>query len=136
MALVHSKSTILTIGGTDLSAYTKESELTQEVDEKDVTVYGQDGHIVRGGLTSGKFTFSGFYDSTAVSGPRAVLNTIIQNAANVTIVRRAEGTGSGKPEDEFSCLLKSYVETNAVEDFVAWSAEATVSGDVDSTPQS
>lgn len=135
MALIHGKGTVITLDGVDLSQYVKTSEFTQEQDEHDVTAYGSEGHKFRGGLTTGKFTMSGFYDSTAVSGPRAKLNALVKTETTVTLVRRPEGTGSGKPEDECSVLVKSYVETSPVDDMVTWSCECTVSGDVDATAQ-
>lgn len=136
MALVHGKNTVVLIDSVDISTYVKKSEFSREIDEHDVTTYGRNSHVVRGGLLGGKFTMDGVYDSTAVSGPRAKLNALIAAGTNVTLVRRPEGTGSGKPEDEVSVLVKSYVETNPVDDFVAWSCECTLAGDVDSTAQS
>jgi hypothetical protein len=136
MALVHGKDTYVSIDAVDLSAYVKTSEFTREIDEHDVTTYGNDSHIVRGGLLGGKFSMSGVYDTTAVSGPRAKLNGLIAAGINVTLIRRPEGTGSGKPQDSVSVLVKSYVETNPVDDYVAWSCECTLAGDVDSTAQS
>lgn len=136
MALVHGKNTVVELDGEDLSQYVKTSEFTREIDEHDVTTYGANAHRVRGGLLGGKFTMSGVYDSTDSTGPRAVLNALIAAGANVTLVRMPEGTGTGKPQDSVSVLVKSYVETNPVDDYVTWSCECTLSDDVTSTTQS
>lgn len=135
MALIHGRLTVIKVDSTDLSTYTKTSELTKEYDDHDVTTYGNTGHVHRSGLTDGKFTMSGNYDTTASTGPRAKFNIIYAAAANVTILRMPEGVGTTKAQDSFSAMLKSYVETSPVDDYVTWSAEFSVSGAVDVTPQ-
>jgi hypothetical protein len=136
MTFIHGKGTVVKLDAVDLSAYIKTSEFSQENDEHDVTTYGNDAHRVRSGLTGGKFTMSGWYDSTAVSGPRAKINALIQAGANVTLIRQPEGAGTALPQDEVEVMVKSYAETSPVDDIVAWSCECTLSGTVDSTPQS
>ena len=89
--------------------------------------------MYEGGLTDSKFTMSGTYDSTAVTGPRAALNPLL--ATTVAVIRQPEGAGTGKPQDSFSAVLTGYVETNPVADMVKWSAEFQVSGAVNSTAQ-
>lgn len=137
MAFVHGKNTVVKVATKDLSAYTDSSELNQSGDSHDVTTYAAattgGGHVYEGGLTDGKFTFSGTYDSTAVTGPRAVLKPLLRTT--VAVIRQPEGTGTGKAQDSFSGVLTGYVETNAVADMVKWSAEVTISGAVDGTPQ-
>lgn len=135
MAKQHSKDTVVTVDGDDLSAYTNSSEFTHEGDEHDTTTYGSDGHTYSKGLTNGVFTMGGFYDSTASTGPRAVLQPLVAGAA-VTVVRRPEGTGSSLPQDSFSGMLTSYVESAPVADYITWSARFRISGDVNSTAQS
>lgn len=136
MAFVHGKGTVVKLDAVDLSQYVKTSEFTRENDEHDVTTYGRNSHRVRSGLKGGKFTMSGIYDNTLVSGPRAKIGALIAADVNVTLVRQPEGTGSGKPQDSVEVMVKNYVETSPVDDMVAWSCECTLSGDVDSTPQS
>jgi hypothetical protein len=90
--------------------------------------------VFLGGLTSGTVTISGKYDSTASTGPRA---SILPNrGAVVELIHRPEGTGASLPQDTVDVLVKSYVQTHPVADYVMWSVELTMSGDVDSTAQS
>lgn len=133
MAHVHGKNTVVKVGADDLSQYTNASELTKGADTHDTTTYGNNAHRYDGGLLDSKYTMSGVYDSTAATGPRAVLNPLVGTAA--TVVRQIEGAGSGKPQDSFSAILNSYVETAPTADMVAWSSEWTIDGEVDSTPQ-
>lgn len=134
MARVHSKNTVITVDGNDLSAFTNTSEFNPTTDEHDVTTYGKDGRVFAGGLTNGSFTMGGFYDSTAMTGPRAVLQAL-KAGPPVTVVRQPEGAGVGLPQDSFSGLLTSYQESAPVADYQQWSATFRVSGDVDSTAQ-
>ncbi len=133
MALVHGKNTVLKVASTDLSTYVKTSEFSFGSDEHDMTTYGASAHVVKGGLLGGKFTFSGNYDSTAVSGPRAKLLSLI--GTEVAVIRQPEGTGSTKAQDSFNGNIKSYVETNPVNDYVSFSCEITISGTVNSAAQ-
>jgi hypothetical protein len=134
MSKVHGKVTFVSLDGDDLSQYCDNSELKFEADEHDVTTYGNDGHVFLGGLTSGSVTISGKYDSTAGSGPRAVIQPL--KGTVVELVHRPEGTGSSLPQDTMDVLVKSYVQTHPTADYVTWSVELTISGDVDSTAQS
>jgi hypothetical protein len=54
----------------------------------------------------------------------------------VVLIHRPEGTGASLPQDEVDVLVKSYVQTHPVADYIMWSVELTMSGDVDSAAQS
>ena len=133
MSKVHGKSTVIKVDANDISTYVNASELTEGADSHDNTGYGEDGHRYDGGLLDSKFTMSGKYDNTASTGPRAVLKPLVGQKASIT--RQPEGTGAGKPQDLFTGLLTSYVETNPVADYISWSAEWLVDGTVDDTAQ-
>ncbi|HEX6969409.1 MAG TPA: hypothetical protein VF174_11460 [Micromonosporaceae bacterium] len=137
MAKVHGKNTVVKVDDNDLSQYCNTSEFEATKDTHDTTGYGADGHEFSEGLTNGTFTMGGVYDSTAGTGPRAVLKPLTKaGAGTVTVVRQIEGTGAGKPQDSFTAILTSYTESAPVADMVAWQAEFQISGDVDDTPQS
>jgi hypothetical protein len=133
MAFKHGKDTYVSVDGDDLSAYTDMSEFTKTGDSHDVTTYGKDSHVYQGGLLDGGFTMGGTYDSTAGTGPRAVLEPIVGTV--VEVIRRPEGTGSSLPEDTFDALVTKYTESNPVADMVKWTAEFQISDDVDSSAQ-
>lgn len=133
MAKKHGKDTVVKIGASDISAFCNASEITKSADTHDTTTYGNSAHRYNGGLLDNKFTCSGLYDNTAVTGPRAVLNGIV--GTTVAVTRQPEGTGTGRPQDAFNAILNQYVETNPVADMVSWSAEFTIDGDVTSTTQ-
>ena len=133
MSFVHGKNTFVSVDGNDLSAFTDTSTFTDGADVHDLTTYGKNSHVHEGGLGTGSFQMSGSYDNTAGTGPRAVLKP--RKGTTCTVIRRPEGTGSGKPQDSFDGVLASYVETSPVGDFVKWSAEFTISDDIDDTAQ-
>jgi hypothetical protein len=133
MADSHGSKTVVILNGVDISQYCDNSDNKRGADEHDKTTYGKNSHVVRGGLKNGSSTLSGIYDTTAGTGPRAVINPLI--GSNVTYIQRVEGTGVGKPQDSVQVHVKSYVETRPVADLVRWSAELTYSDDVTSTTQ-
>lgn len=133
MAFQHGKDTVILTNGTDLSTFTDTSEFERGADEHDVTTYGKDDHVVSGGLGTGSFTMGGTYDNAASGSPRAVLEPLI--GTTVTIIRRPEGTGAGRPQQSFAGLLKSYKETAPVADMIKWAAEFTKSDAVTRTTQ-
>jgi hypothetical protein len=133
MALAHSKRTFVSLDGDDLSAFTNTSNFEKNSDEHDVTTYGKDAHVVAGGLLGGAATMGGFYDTTASTGPRAVIEPLVGTV--VEYIRQPEGTGSGKPQDKVDVLVKKYTESSPVADYVTWSLDMTFSDVIDSTAQ-
>ena len=132
MTFVHSKTTVITVGGSDLSAFTNESSFGRKADKHDVTTYGKNDHVYAPGLGDGDFSMGGVYDNS-VTGPRDVLEPLV--GTMVTVIRKPEGTGSGLPQDSFSSLLEEYVETSPVADYVKWTAKFQPSDAVTSTNQ-
>lgn len=134
MARVHSKNTVVKLDDNDLSVYCTNSEIARKSDIHDVTTYGKNSHVKDGGLFDGTAKLEGIYDSTAVSGPRAVIEPLI--GTTVPFVRQIEGTGSGKPQDSVDVVVAGYTESAPVADMVKWSCDLELSDDVDSTAQS
>lgn len=130
---IHGKSTVIKINSKDLSLVTKSSELSRGADTHDTTGYGLDDYTFQGGLRKADFTAEGTYDSTAVTGPRAVLAPII--GQTVPLIRQPEGTGSGKPQDSCSIVIEEFVESSPYNDMVKWSVKGKVSGAVNTTAQ-
>lgn len=119
MTFIHGKNTYISVDGNDLSAFTDSSELGRTADVHDVTTYGKDDHVYEGGLGDSTFKMSGTYDN-GVAGP-SVLEDLVKS--KVVLVRRKEGTGTGKPQETVDVVVKGYTESNPVADMVKWSAE-------------
>lgn len=133
MSTVHGKLTVITVATKDISAYCKTSSYEGSADVHDTTGYGKDAKTKAGGLKDGKFTCGGTYDNTASTGPGNALKPAL--GTTVAVVRKLEGTGTGKPQESFSAVLSKYVETSPHDDMVSWSAEFEISDVITTTTQ-
>lgn len=136
MAKVHGKVTAVSLDGHDLSVYANNAQIEITIDSHDVTTFGKNSHVFHGGLLNGTGTISGFYDSTAMSGPRAVIEPIMLAGDVVPFLYKPEGTGTGKPQDAVDVLVTKYTQTSPVADMVTWSADLQFSDDLDASAQS
>lgn len=132
MAFRHGKDTEITVDSDDLSDYSNTSTLDQESDEHDVTTYGRDDYVVQGGLLKGAGSVGGIYDDGA-AGPKAVIEPLIGKV--VTLIRKPIGTGTGKPQETVSVLVKKYSETSPVAGMITWQMDFTKSGAIARTTQ-
>lgn len=130
---LHGRFTQVLLAAIDLSTYTNNSTFEMTGDAHDTTTYGMNSHGFDPGLFNGSATLTGFYDRTAVVGPRAAVRPIINTM--VPFTHRPEGAGSGKPQDVVTVHVGKYNETAPVADMVTFNIELQFSGDVDSTPQ-
>lgn len=135
MAFVAAKGVVVTIDGDDLSAYSNSITFTRTADTLDVTTFGKNSKVYISGLKDATASVEGIYDSTAMTGPGAVLRPLVGGAA-VTLVYRPEGTGSGKPEAEVDVVVNSYEESAEVAGVISWTAEMQCSDDIDDAAQS
>lgn len=135
MATAHGKLTNITIATKDISPYCKNSSLERTAKTHDVTGYAPTGDatVFAGGLRTASFNVSGFYDNTALTGPRNVLAA--QEGNTLAVVRKVEGTGTGKPQEAFNAILEKYTETNPNDDMVTWAADFQVTGPITVTAQ-
>lgn len=137
MAFKHGKSAVFLLGTDDLSAFLDNIEWSRERETGETTTFGAtgDNKTYLGGLRDSSFTMTGKYDSTATTGPAAVLNAAITSDTATVAKIRAEGTGSGLPEIEVSCFVTGYTESVPVGDIVTFSADFQCTGAVDLTVQ-
>ncbi len=134
MARKHSKLTVILIAGTDISQYCTDSNVEKSAGTEDNTTYGKNSIVKDATLLTGAFGCSGKYDSTASTGPRALLIPLI--GTSVTVKHRPEGTGSGLPQDSFTAVITKYTETAPVAGYRTWALETEPSDDWDHTAQS
>ena len=134
MAAVHGRNTYISVDTTDISAYCDNSELSQDTDTDETSAYGDDNKTYIAGLIDSTFSCEGKYDNGA-SGPKAIIEAVIDGQVAVALVRRPEGTGSGLPEENFSAICESYVETNPVGGKITWSSDWQVTGPITRSTQ-
>lgn len=133
MSTAKSKDLVVLIAGSDISQYCDSNEHHKKPDIVDKTTYGKNSHVKEGTLLDGNGSLGGIYDTSLVSGPRAVLNPLC--GQTVAYIRRPEGTGSGKAQDAVNVVVGEYVETAPLSDIVRWTCALEYSDDIDSTPQ-
>jgi hypothetical protein len=134
MAQVHGKDGAILVGTADCSPFTNSIDWDSSADTHDTTTFGATGHTYAGGLTDGKVSLKGIYDTTAITGPRAAVQAKL--GLTVAFKYRPEGIGTGKPETSCQVVVNSYKESVPVADMVTWEAELTISGAATTTTQS
>lgn len=134
MATIHGKDTYVSVNSVDLSSFTSASTMDRGADSHDVTTYGSTAHKYASGLKIHKATLSGVCDTVTGGGPGPTFRPLLGGLA-VVFIRRLQGTGSGKPEENMNVIVTSYKESNPVADMVTWTAELQVTGDITTTLQ-
>lgn len=132
MAEVHNKHTVVTLDGDDLSTWLNNSDWTRNPDSHDLTTYGKDDHVHKGGLGDGSTDLEGKYDDGA-AGPRAIIEPL--EGQNVTLIYRPEGTGAGLPQRSVDVLVGEYKETAPVAGYRMWTVKLQHSDAVTRTTQ-
>lgn len=136
MAFVHSKTTVVTLDGEDLSEFGTSVEFNREVETHDTTTFGKNSKTYAAGLKDGTATLEGIYDNTAVTGPSAIIGPLFNSGEEAEFVYQPEGLGTGKPTRTVSVIVSSFNENAPVNDMVQWTAEFQFTGDVAETSQS
>lgn len=132
MSFVHGKGSKFSITDSgaverDLSAYLTNVELPLEIDLPDSTTLGASAHrhqVV--GLKDATITLTGFFDSTATSGPHVVLSGLYGFANASTFKYGPEGSSSGKVRFTGAARLRSYRTNAPVDGLVPFTAELAV----------
>lgn len=136
MAFVHGKDSVFKIddsGGTlrTLSTYVDEvSGLPGERGLSEVTAMGDGGVKNIPGLHNGQFSISGHYDSTATTGPDAVLASLMSATATASFEYGPEGGANGKIKYYGECWMTKYEVNSEVAEKVSFSADFQVDGTV------
>lgn len=135
MAFVHGKDAIFKIddsGGVlrDLSAYSDKIDFSNSVDTGETSTFAVEAKTYVSGLSDATFSVSGKYDSTATTGPDAVLNGLVGNEASSTYECGPEGGTAGKVRYTGECFLTGYAISAPVGDVVTWSADFQCTGPI------
>lgn len=134
MAKLHSKASVVTVGGDNIRLYTTEVTFNTSAEAHDTTGLGVDWKEFSPGLKEGTVSLKGFYDTDAVTGPGAVLDPLLGTVAE--FVLQLEGVGTGKPQKSCDVVVGAVNYTSAVAGYVEWVCELTITGAVDTAPQS
>lgn len=130
MARVHGKNSALTLDGVDLSEFLDSVSHTWGADMAETSGLGDSAKSYIPGQRDATLSLSGRFDSTAATGPDAVLGAEVQSDTAVVFAYGPEGSGSGDVRFTGSCYVASYVVSSPVGDVVAFTAELQVTGPV------
>ena len=135
MSFKKSTLTVIKVDSVDLSAYVDSHDFSHSADLEDVTTYGAAGHAFLATLTNATLSLTGRYDSTATTGPRAVLTDNLGGDA-VAVLIQEEGTAASAPQISFNAIVKSYDESGTVGGITKFKSDLQVTGAVSYTAQS
>lgn len=136
MSFTHGKDTVFKIddsGGTlrTLTSYVDQvSGLPGARQFSEVTAMGDSGVKQIPGLQNVSFSVQGHFDSTATTGPNAVIASLRTATATATFEYGPEGGASGDVKFSGECWLTEYTVDASVSDKVSFSASFQVDGTV------
>lgn len=136
MAFTHGKDAVFSVddsGGTlrTISSYVDNvSGLPSARNLSEVTAFGDEGTKSIPGLQNATFSISGHYDSTATTGPDAVLSSLLTATATASFEYGPEGSANGAIKYSGECWMTNYSVDAPVGDKVSFSAEFQVDGTV------
>lgn len=136
MAFVHGKDAVFKLddsGGTlrTLSSYIDNvSGLPGGRELSPVTAFGDSGEKNIPGLQVVSFSIAGHFDSTATTGPNAVINSLRAATATASFEYGPEGGTSGKVKFSGECWLENYEVSAEVGGKVSFTASFKVDGTV------
>lgn len=94
----------------------------------DVTALSDSGHKYLPTIPNPNFSINGSFDSTATTGPDAIIGGLETATATASFEYHPEGTGSGSPKYTGECWLLEYRITSQVGSNVKYSASFQVDG--------
>jgi hypothetical protein len=127
MAFVHGRLAEFTFNSVALSTFCDTLDIGIEVDNAEVTTFGDAWRNFIGGLAGATIEIGGAWDPTTTTGPASALTSQIGNT--VTFIAEPGGAAVNQSRTG-SCLIASYKETAGVGDKVAFTASLTVTGAV------
>lgn len=133
MAYSAGKNITLSYNSQSIGAFCSNVTLTRNNDTLDVTTFGDSDREFITGLRSAQIQISGYFDSTATSGPDATLAAAyaLSSASSFTLTF---GVG-GSPTVAYSgsAWVSSYETTGAVDGLIAFSATLQANGTITRT---
>jgi len=127
MAFVHGKDSHFELDGEDLTPFLTDVSLNKSAETAETSVMGIENKTYIEGLKDGTISMSGRYDSTASTGPDAVLSGA---SGEVAFEYGPEGTANGKVKYTGNCIVTSYQISSPVGDVVGFTADAQITGAV------
>jgi hypothetical protein len=135
MPFVHGKGSVFKIDNSagvlqTLTAFIDSVDFSNSVDVAETTTMGSEFKTYVSGQSDGTMSVSGKYDSTAATGPDAVLQGLIGLETTSTFEYGPDGGTTGKVKYTGECFLTGYSVSSPVGDVVTFTADFRISGAV------
>lgn len=128
MAFVHGKGSVFTIASKELTSYLDSVELNISGDTAESTTLGATAKSYLAGVPDSTISISGKYDSTATTGPDAVLQGLVGSDTASAFEYGPEGGDTGDVKYSGDCFMTGYKVTSPVGDVVAFTADFQCTG--------
>jgi hypothetical protein len=128
MSFVHGKDSYFSVDSDNLTTYIDSADLNQSVDMAETSTMGVEAKTYISGLSDATISIAGKYDSTASTGPDAVLAGLVGGETAVAFEYGPEGNANGKVKYSGNCFLTSYNVSAPVGDVVSFTADFQCSG--------
>lgn len=138
MAFTHGKNLAFKIdnaAGTlqTLTSYVDSVEIANDVDMAETTTAGAEDKTFVSGAAGHSLSISGKWDSTATTGPDAILNGLIGLETTSTFEFGPEGSAVSKVKYTGECFMTNYTVSAPVGDVVSFTADFQITGAVTKT---
>lgn len=130
MGFVHGKDSYFSVGGDDLTSYIDSVALNRSVDTAESSTMGTEAKTYVTGMSNSTISIAGKWDSTASTGPDAIMNSIVAGGTAVAFEYGPEGSGSANIKYSGSAVCTAYNVSSPIGDVVAFTGEFQVSGAV------
>lgn len=138
MAFVHGKGGVFKVDDSagvlqTLTTYVDQWSISNSVDMAETTTMGSEAKTYLSGQSDATISVSGFFDSTASTGPHVVLFGLIGKETSSTFELGPEGGTSGKVKVTGECFLTGYEITVAGGDASKFTADFQATGAITNT---
>lgn len=127
---VHGKDSVFTLATKDITAWVDSLAFSQSVETAETSCMGVEAKTYISGLSDATISFSGKYDSVAVTGPDAVISAQVGADVTCAWIFGPEGSASGSEKYSGNCYVTSYEVSAPLGDVVAYSAELQITGPI------
>jgi hypothetical protein len=134
MAARHGRLAYLSLAGNDVSAYFETIDFPSEVENTDISGFGQTHRTNLAGMIGATLTVDGHYDAALI----AILNAQLalnQAGTPTAVILREGGTASGQTQEAFNANITSIGRGATLDEKVTISLGLIVTGAITDTVQ-
>lgn len=123
MAQAHGKDSYFSVDSDNLSTYLTSVSITESNDVAETSTMTLETKTFIGGLGSWTVSIAGVWDSTASTGPDAILTALRESKAAVAMEYGPEGNANGDVKRSGNVICTGYVTNSSLTDAVMFTAE-------------